>query len=102
MPKPYKPDKADHDERHKHHKGKVLPWPVGSEPVFNPQVLVTRQCVICGIPFRRSEAICNHCGNCQACGGISLDRFGNACIQCGNHVDQPRFDSIGLIINIGA
>lgn len=99
--RPFKPNKADLDERRKLGAGKHKAWAKGQEPVFEHKTVTTDACVICGITFIRPEAICNTCGNCQACGGISGDRFGNTCHQCGNHVDQPRFDTLGEMFYIG-
>lgn len=99
--RPFKPTKADLDERRQHHPGKRLDWPKGQEPLFEPKTVTTKACVICGIVFMRHEAICNSCGNCQACGGLNTDRYGNVCHQCGNEVDQPRFDTLGPMIHIG-
>jgi len=96
--RPFKPTKADINERRKHHPGKRLDWLPGQEPVFEHKTVTTTACVICGIAFARPETVCNSCGNCQACGGITIDRFGNSCNQCGNHIDQPRFDTLGPMI----
>ena len=98
--KPFKPNKADIAERRKHQPGHKLDWPEGQEPVFEHKSVTTDACVICGVKFERQEAVCNHCGNCQACGGLTGDRFGNSCHQCGNVVDQPRIDAIGPTIYI--
>ncbi len=97
---PYKPTKKEIALRKKHRIGERLPWDKGQEPKFEHKTVTTTKCVICGANFRRPETICNRCGNCQACGGISTDRFGNACGQCGNTIDQPRFDSLGPTIYI--
>lgn len=100
MHKPYKPDAKEKAERMQHHIGKRLEWPDGQQPIFEPKTVTTMVCVVCGHIFTRPEVICNRCGNCQACGGLSSDRFGNACTQCGNSVDQPRFDTLGPTIFI--
>ncbi len=98
--KPYKPSKSELAERKKHRIGERFAWPKGKEPKVEPKTVTTKECAICGNKFRRDEAICHRCGNCQACGGFNNDRYGNACIQCGNRVDQPRYDTLGPTIYI--
>jgi hypothetical protein len=99
--KPYKPSSSELAERRKYHIGHRLAWKAGETPTFEKKAVTTEACVVCKKIFHRPETICNRCGTCQFCGGLAQDRYSNTCYQCGNHIDQPRYDTLGSHIWVG-
>jgi hypothetical protein len=93
--KPYNPTSGEMRLRRNHPMGTRVPNHTRLKPDPIENELTTNLCVVCGRVFHRPETICNACGNCQACGGFSDDRYGNLCTQCGNDTVQPRYDTLG-------
>lgn len=94
----YKPGKGEREQRIK--DGKKLGRRRGIVGDIEPakrtkaaKTVVTPVCVICSYPFLAPAVICPNCGNCQACGKYSEDRYSNHCRQCGNQVAGPRLDA---------
>lgn len=57
------------------------------------------RCDVCNQVLPEKAAVCYRCGNCVFCGTFCPDKFGNACLNCGNH-GENRLDETNHTVHL--
>lgn len=96
--KPFKKTKTELARRLEMKPGEVKVWSDDQRPDYKKKTVRKEECPFCAHVFRKLEAICPRCHNCQACGSYTGSQNDLICNLCGNFNSQTPPEPITIIV----